>query len=241
MQPAAGAYEGKAKRVTPLSPTEIAVYFKDDATAFNGQKHAQFAGKGELNSLMTEALFGFLEKSGVRTHHLGRIDARTLRARSLVMFPLEVVVRFKVAGSLEKRTGLAENTPCEPAVVELYLKNDALGDPILNDDHVRLLKAATPAEVSTLRQMALDAATKLKRLCDKAGLDLVDLKLEYGKADGAILLADEISPDTARLRDAKTGTILDKDRFRRDLGDLMEGYREIWARLGRALAELPHV
>ena len=242
MTASASTYEGKAKRVIPRSPGEVAIYFKDDATAFNGQKHAQFAGKGELNSQISERLFVFLEKSGVRTHHLGRLDDRTLLAKAAKILPLEVVVRFRVAGSLQKRTGLAENTACEPPIVEMYYKRDDLGDPILNEDHIRLLGAATPDEVQALKGLALDTAGKLRRLFEHAGISLVDLKFEFGRtAAGEIVLADEISPDTCRFRDAKTGVILDKDRFRRDLGDLLEGYREVLARLDRALVELPHV
>ncbi len=241
MPPTTTPYEGKAKRVIPRSPQEIAILYKDDATAFNGQKHAQFAGKGVLNSQITEKLFLFLERSGMKTHHLGRLDERTLLAKPAKMFPLEVVVRFKVAGSLQKRTGLPENTPCEPPVVEMYYKRDDLGDPILNDDHIRLLGAATPEEVGLLRRMSLDAALKLKKLFDKAGIALVDMKFELGKTTDGVVICDEISPDTCRFRDAKTGTILDKDRFRRDLGDLLEGYREVLARLEKALAEVPRV
>jgi phosphoribosylaminoimidazole-succinocarboxamide synthase len=239
--PTTTAYEGKAKRVIPRPAQEIAIFYKDDATAFNGQKHAQFAGKGALNSQITERLFHFLERSGLKTHHVGRLDERTLLARAATMFPLEVVVRFQVAGSLQKRTGLPENSVCEPPVVELYYKRDDLGDPILNDDHVRLLGVATPGEVEVLRRMALDAALKLRVLFDKAGIALVDLKFELGKTKDGIVICDEISPDTCRFRDKKTGTILDKDRFRRDLGDLLEGYREVLARLDKALEEVPRV
>ncbi len=241
MPPTTTPYEGKAKRVIPRSPQEIAILYKDDATAFNGQKHAQFAGKGVLNSQITEKLFLFLERSGMKTHHLGRLDERTLLAKPAKMYPLEVVVRFKVAGSLQKRTGLPENTPCTPPVVEMYYKRDDLGDPILNDDHIRLLGAATPDEVGVLRRMSLDAALKLEKLFAKAGIALVDMKLELGKTSDGVVICDEISPDTCRFRDAKTGTILDKDRFRRDLGDLLEGYREVLARLEKALAEVPRV
>jgi phosphoribosylaminoimidazole-succinocarboxamide synthase len=237
----AQTYEGKAKRVTPHSADEVAIFYKDSATAFNGQKYAEFAGKGELNSQITEKLFHFLEKSGVRTHHVGRLDARTLAAKRAQMFALEAVVRFRVAGSLQKRTGLAENTPCEPPVVEFYYKRDDLGDPIVNDDHIRLLGIATPEEVKTLQRLALEAALKLRKLFGAAGIELVDMKFEFGKTKDGIVLADEISPDTCRFRDQQTGTILDKDRFRRDLGDLLEGYREVLSRLEGALKVLPHV
>ncbi len=232
----ATTYEGKAKRVTPRPKGEVAIYYKDDATAFNGQKHAIFPGKGELNSQITELLFDWLGAHGVKTHHVGRLDARTLVARAASIIPLEVVVRFKVEGSLQKRTGLPVGTPCRPPVVETYYKRDDLGDPLVNDDHIRLLGAATPKEVATLRAAAVDIATRLEKLAAKAGISLVDMKLEFGRTASGIVLADEISPDTCRFRDAATGLILDKDRFRRDQGDLLEGYREVLSRLTRAVA-----
>jgi phosphoribosylaminoimidazole-succinocarboxamide synthase len=241
MQPATSCYEGKAKRVLPHSATEVALQYKDDATAFNGRKHAVFAGKGDLNSHISERLFEHLERLGVPTHHLGRLDSRTLLAQRADMFPLEVVVRFKVSGSLGTRTGLAEETRCEPPVTEVYYKRDDLGDPLLNDDHIRLLGVARADEVDGLRAMALDAAEKLRHLFAEAGIDLIDLKFEFGKTARGVVLADEISPDTCRLRDAKTGTLLDKDRFRKDKGDLLEGYRELARRLDAVLDQDGHV
>lgn len=229
-------YEGKAKRVKALSATEIEVLFKDDATAFNGQKHQIFPGKGALNSVISEMLFLHLEERGVPTQHLKRLDERTLLAKKAAMFALEVVVRFKVTGSLAKRTGLPDGTTCEPPVVELYYKRDDLGDPIINDEHVRLLKLATPEELTELRRMALAIAGELRGVFAKARIDLYDMKFEFGRtADGKIVLADEITPDTCRFRDMDTGAMLDKDRFRQDKGDLMEGYREVHARLTKAL------
>lgn len=238
---APATYEGKAKRVTTREDGSVAIYYKDDATAFNGQKHQIFPGKGALNSQITEQLFGFLEKSGVKTHHLGRLDERTLTAKSAKMIALEAVVRFKVEGSLQKRTGLPVGTVANPPVVEFYYKRDDLGDPIVNDDHVRLLGLATPAEMTTLRNLSLDIAQKLSRLFTIAKIDLVDMKFEFGTTTDGIVLCDEISPDTCRFRDAETGTILDKDRFRRDQGDLIEGYQEVSRRLTSALKVLPHV
>lgn len=228
-------YEGKAKRMTLRSATEVEVFFKDDATAFNGQKHQVFPGKGELNSQISELFFVHLEKQGVKTQHLKRLDERTLLARAAKMFALEVVVRFKIEGSLQKRTGLPVNSPCVPPVVELYFKRDDLGDPIINDDHVRLLGIATPAELDELRSLARKAAAEVHAVCERAGIDLVDMKFEFGRTDQGILLVDEISPDTCRFRDKATGAILDKDRFRRDQGDLLEGYREVLRRLQTAL------
>lgn len=230
-------YEGKAKRMRPLSEREVEVVFKDDATAFNGQKHEIFPGKGELNSRISEALFVFLEGRGVPTQHLRRIDERTLIAKRCTMFALEVVVRFKIAGSLQKRTGLLDGTACDPPILELYYKRDDLGDPIINDDHVRLLKLATPFELGELRTLALKIAGELQSLFAKARIDLFDMKFEFGRTtDGTVVLADEISPDTCRFRDIDGGGMLDKDRFRQGKGDLLEGYREVQARLSKVLA-----
>lgn len=226
------AYEGKAKRVTPRADGSVALHFKDDATAFNGKKHALFDGKGELNSKITELLFEWLETQGVRTQHLGRLDERTLHGTSVTIVPLEVVVRFRVAGSLEKRTGLPYGQRCTPPVIELYYKRDDLGDPLLCPDHVRLLAIADDALQEELRLQGAKIAVLLEAFFSEAGLELFDIKFEFGhSSDGTLLLADEISPDTCRLRDAKTGAIMDKDRFRKDEGDLMEGYREVYARL----------
>ncbi|MBI5508711.1 MAG: phosphoribosylaminoimidazolesuccinocarboxamide synthase [Deltaproteobacteria bacterium] len=231
-------YEGKAKRVTVRDDGDVEIYYKDDATAFNGQKHELFAGKGALNSQIAERLLVYLQQRGTPTHHVQRLDDRTLLAKRVKIFPLEVVVRFKVAGSLAKRTGLPDNTVCAPPIVETYYKRDDLGDPIVNDDHIRLLGIATPADVLTLRRMALKAALDLKALCDKAEIDLVDLKLEFGQSGAGILLADEVSPDTCRFRDKKTGSSLDKDVFRQGKGDLLSGYREVLQRFEKALAEV---
>ncbi len=233
------SYEGKAKRVDQLEGGRVAIWYKDDATAFNGQKREVFPGKGALNSRITELLFGYLAENGVETHHLGRIDERTLEARAVKIILLEVVVRFQVAGSLQKRTGLEYLTACEPPVVELYYKRDDLGDPILNGDHIRLLGLATEAEVASLRTMALRSAELLRTLFRHAGIDLVDLKFEFGRtAEGELLLADEISPDTCRFRDRATGEILDKDLFRLGSGDLVTGYTRLLERLQKGLSEL---
>ncbi|MBC7793349.1 MAG: phosphoribosylaminoimidazolesuccinocarboxamide synthase [Clostridia bacterium] len=232
-------YDGKAKRMRPLSETEIEVVFKDDATAFNGQKHEVFAGKGELNSRISEMLFELLESKGIATQHLRRTDERTLIAKRATMFALEVVVRFKVAGSLQKRTGLPDGTVCEPAIHELYFKRDDLGDPLINEDHVSLLKIATLDELIVLREMASAISLHLRELFSKARIDLFDMKFEFGRTpDGKIILADEISPDTCRFRDMDGGGMLDKDRFRQGKGDLLEGYREVHSRLTRVLEKL---
>lgn len=232
-------YEGKAKRVIPLDDDEVQIFYKDDATAFNGEKHEQFEGKGALNSQITERLFEYLHANGVETHHLGRIDERALRARRVEIIPIEAVVRFKVAGSLKKRTGLDYLTPCEPPIVEFYFKRDDLGDPMITDQHVRVLGIATPEECDLVREAAVKAATLLRDLFEKAGIDLVDLKFEFGrKPEGGVVLADEISPDTCRFRDLETGEVLDKDLFRFGGGDLLVGYRKLLERLEEGLGKV---
>jgi phosphoribosylaminoimidazole-succinocarboxamide synthase len=233
-------YEGKAKRVVWQPDGSAHIYYKDDATAFNGQRHEQFEGKGTLNSQITERLFDYLTGQGIPTHHIGRIDDRTLAAKFVEIIPIESVVRYKVAGTLGKRTGLDHLAECDPPVIEMYYKRDDLGDPLINDDHVRLLELATPDEVAWLQAMSRRAADALRDLFFKAGVDLVDLKFEFGRTtDGELVLADEISPDTCRFRDLATGEILDKDLFRFDEGDLLAGYRKLLAHLDRALAAEP--
>jgi phosphoribosylaminoimidazole-succinocarboxamide synthase len=234
------AYEGKAKRVTPRPDGTVAIYFKDDATAFNGERHEQFAGKGTLNSQVTELLFDYLESRGITTHHLGRIDERTLEAHHVEIIPIEAVVRYKVAGTLQKRTGLPYLTEFDSPIVEFYYKRDDLGDPLFNDEHIDRLGLATAGELETIRKESRRAANELRTLFAGAGIDLVDLKFEFGRtADGAVVLADEISPDTCRFRDIETGEILDKDLFRFDEGDLLSGYRKLLTRLDDALQSLP--
>lgn len=233
------AYEGKAKRVTVQPDGTAHIYYKDDATAFNGQRHELFEGKGRLNSEVTERLFHHLADRGIPTHHLGRIDERTLAARLVEIIPIEAVVRYKVAGSLQKRTGLDYLTECDPPIVEFYFKDDDLGDPMINDDHVRQLGLATPQECDEIRRLSVLAAGELRDLFAAAGIDLVDLKFEFGRTpDGEVLLADEISPDTCRFRDVETGEILDKDLFRFDEGDLISGYGKLLTRLDEALGRV---
>lgn len=224
-------YEGKAKRVRLLPNGSAEIYFKDDATAGNGKKRASFAGKGALCCRISELLLRYLEGQGIRTHFKGSLDERTQLVQRVEIIPLEVVVRFQVAGSLALRTGLAKGTPCEPPICELYYKRDDLGDPLLNDEHVRLLGLASADELHRLRELALTAATLLRALLLPAGIALYDLKFEFGRADGALLLADEISPDTCRFRDVATGQVLDKDVFRLDLAELVPTYQEVLRRL----------
>lgn len=224
-------YEGKAKRVRLLSDGLAEIYFKDDATAGNGKKHARFPGKGALCCRISELLLEYLAQHGIPTHLIRRTDERTLLCRSVSIIPIEVVVRFQVAGSLALRTGLEKGAVCEPPVCELYYKRDDLGDPLINDDHVRLLGLASEAELAVVRRLALKAALALRALLRRADLLLYDLKFEFGRAGESILLADEISPDTCRIRDALSGQVLDKDVFRLDLAELVPTYSTLLERL----------
>lgn len=227
-------YEGKAKKVFLGDlEDELFVEFKDDATAFNGQKRGQIAEKGVVNARISARLFTSLAAAGVANHFLEQVDDRTLKVRRLTMIPLEVVVRNRVAGSLQQRTGLAEGTILERPVVELYYKNDALGDPLLNDDHIQALRLATPAVVERLKALGRRVNEVISAYFDARDLILVDFKLEFGWAQGELLLGDEISPDTCRLWDKASLTKMDKDRFRRDLGGVAEAYQEVLARVLR--------
>lgn len=225
-------YEGKAKRVFESEePGRVIMEFKDSATAFNGQKTGEIEEKGVVNARVTAELFQLLAREGLETHFREQLDPRHLLVDALRMIPLEVVVRNVVAGSLSQRTGLAEGTPLEEAVVELYYKNDDLGDPLLNEDHVRMLGLASLEMVARLKQESRRINQVLKPFFAERDIMLVDFKLEFGQADGMLKLGDEISPDTCRLWDAKTGEKLDKDRFRRDLGAVGEAYQEILRRV----------
>jgi phosphoribosylaminoimidazole-succinocarboxamide synthase len=226
-------YEGKAKRVYEgPEPGRVRMEFKDSATAFNGQKRAEIAGKGVVNAAVSARLFQWLGDQGVQTHYLATVDDRQLDVEQLTMIGLEVVVRNRVAGSLHQRTGLAEGTPIAIPVVEFYYKNDALGDPLLNDDHIRLLGLASPDLVARLKQEALRINQLLSAFFQDRQLILVDFKLEFGwNPNGELKLGDEISPDTCRLWDEATHERLDKDRFRRDMGGVEDAYQEIYRRV----------
>lgn len=225
-------YEGKAKKVYATeSAGEYEVEFKDDATAFNGEKKGQIADKGTVNAKISAKLFGLLEEAGIRTHFISVVDPRRLRVRALKMLALEVVVRNRVAGSLAKRTGLPEGEAVSPPVIEFYYKNDALGDPLLNGDHVRLLNLGKPEVLAALTAESLKINRVLSTFFDLRNLILVDFKLEFGWDGDALTLGDEISPDTCRLWDKTTLDKLDKDRFRRDLGRVEEAYQEVLSRV----------
>ncbi|ACV57453.1 phosphoribosylaminoimidazolesuccinocarboxamide synthase [Alicyclobacillus acidocaldarius] len=231
-------YEGKAKKVFATSdPGVVRVLYKDDATAFNGEKRGTIAGKGAINNQMSNLLFRYLEEHGVPTHFVEEISERETLVRKVEIIPLEVVVRNIAAGSFSKRFGIEEGTPLERPLVEFYYKNDALGDPLVTDDHALILHLATADDLAELRRLALAVNDLLVRRFREAGLILVDFKLEFGRLpSGEIVLADEISPDTCRLWDERTREKLDKDRFRRDLGGVEEAYQEVWARLKGGVA-----
>lgn len=227
-------YEGKAKRIFRTDDEQtVLIEYKDSATAFNGQKKADITGKGRLNNEITSLLFLNLQAQGIPSHFIKRISETEQLVKRVTIIPLEVVVRNIAAGSLSKRLGIEEGKELTKPLVEFYLKNDDLGDPLLTTDHIYELNIATNEELATLKENALKINTVLSSFFNELGINLIDFKLEFGKdAEGSILLADEISPDTCRLWDKKTNEKLDKDVFRRDLGSLTEAYETILARLG---------
>jgi phosphoribosylaminoimidazole-succinocarboxamide synthase len=225
-------YEGKAKKIyTTGHPDEVLQYFKDDATAFNAQKRGTILEKGIINNKVSERLFRLLEQSGVPTHFVERKSDREMLTKKVTIVPVEVVVRNVVAGSLAKRLGLKEGDVIQPPIVEWYYKNDALGDPLVADDHVRLLKLATPEQLTEIRRLALKVNGVLQPFFAERRMILVDFKLEFGVHNGRLILADEISPDTCRFWDQGTKESMDKDRFRKDLGGIEEAYREVLKRV----------
>ena len=228
-------YEGKAKQVYATEdPNLIIIHYKDDATAFNGIKKAQISNKGILNNKITELLFTQLEKQGIPTHFIKRLDDRDQLCKKVTIFPLEVIVRNLVAGSMAKRLNIEEGTNPGNTIFELCYKDDALGDPLINDHHAVALKAASYEELATIYDYTSKINNMLKDIFDKEGIILVDFKIEFGKTnDGTIVLADEISPDTCRFWDKVTMKKLDKDRFRRDMGSVEEAYIEILSRLSK--------
>ena len=205
--------------------------FKNDATAFNGVKHEVIEGKGRLNNLISSSLLALMDREGVRTHFIDRISDTEMVVERLEMMPIEVVVRNVAAGSMVKRLGVEEGRRFEPPIVEFYLKDDDLGDPVLSEEHVRALGLATPDEIDLIKKEALTVNEVMSSFLRERGITLVDFKLEFGKLDGEIVLGDEISPDTCRFHDAESGRIMDKDRFRQDLGGFLEAYSEILERV----------
>ncbi len=224
-------YEGKAKVVYKSNDGNLVQYFKDDATAFNGVKHDQLDGKGVINNTIASAMFEYLEENGIRTHFLGKVSPREMKMLQLEMIPIEVVVRNIAAGSLCKRLGFPEGQRMETPIVEFYLKNDDLGDPLFNDDHIQAFGYATIEEIDSLRHKARIINDLLISFFNERKVDLVDFKLEFGRYKKQIILGDEISPDTCRFWDSETGEKMDKDRFRFDLGNVMGGYNEMQNRI----------
>jgi phosphoribosylaminoimidazole-succinocarboxamide synthase len=228
-------YEGKAKKIFKVQGHEDLVWvdYKDSLTAFNAQKKSSFENKGKINKEITEILFEALKKSGVPHHLVASPNEVSLVCKKVKIIPLEVVVRNVLAGSTAKKLGIEEGTPLEKPLVEFYFKDDALADPFVSDDQALAIKAAKDQkELDQLKQRALQVNACLLGLFKEIGLRLIDFKIELGKtAEGEILLADEITPDTCRLWDEKTGEKMDKDRFRRDLGNIRESYEEVLKRL----------
>ena len=226
-------YEGKAKKVFATeNPEYVIVSYKDDATAFNGLKKGTITGKGVINNRMTNLLMQMLEKAGVKTHFVEELSDRETLVRKVSIVPLEVIVRNVSAGSFSKRYGVEEGIRFENPTIEFSYKNDELGDPLLNEYHALALKLATREEIDQIKAMAFKVNELLREFFDKCGVELIDFKLEFGRlSDGTIVLADEISPDTCRFWDKNTHEKLDKDRFRRDLGNVEDAYQEMMKRV----------
>ena len=226
-------YEGKAKKVYATDDENLyIVSYKDDATAFNGQKKGTITGKGVINNQMSNLLMQLLEKQGVPTHFVQELSQRDTLVKKVSIVPLEVIIRNVSAGSFAQRYGVEEGILFDQPTIEFSYKNDELGDPLMNAYHALALKLATQEEIDTIKRLAFQVNDTLKAYFLTIGIRLVDFKLEFGRlADGTIVLADEISPDTCRLWDAKTNEKLDKDRFRRDLGGVEDAYQEILRRL----------
>ncbi|HVO26627.1 MAG TPA: phosphoribosylaminoimidazolesuccinocarboxamide synthase [Candidatus Margulisiibacteriota bacterium] len=225
-------YEGKAKRVyTTDNPDLVIQYFKDDATAFNAKKRGTILEKGIVNNELSETFFRLLEREGIPTHFVERLNEREMLVKRLDIIPVETVVRNIIAGSLAKRLGLQEGKSLPAPIVEYYYKNDALDDPMINQWHVTVLGMATEQELTTLTDLAVRINDILRTFLQSKSILLVDFKLEFGRHHGQILLGDEICPDTCRLWDAATRKKLDKDRFRQDLGEVEEAYHEVHRRV----------
>lgn len=224
--------EGKGKKVYATDDPELAVvYFKDEAMAYHGLKRGRILGKGEINNEICAHLFSLLEREGVETHFVRKLDARQSVVRRVEIIPVAIKVRNIVAGSLAKRTGYPEGSHLDSIVVECNYKNDALDNPLINDTHVRAMGLATCEEMEAMYAMSLRVNDILTAYLKDIEIELIDFKLEFGRFEGKVLLADEVSPDTCRFWDAKTHEPLDIDRFRRDLGEVEEGYQEVLHRL----------
>lgn len=225
-------YEGKAKKVFATDDASLCIVdYKDDATAFNGEKKGSIAGKGVVNNRMSNMLFKLLEKKGVENHFVEEISDRETVVKKVSIVPLEVIVRNVAAGSFSKRFGVEEGTALKCPTLEFCLKDDALGDPMINDYQILAIGAATREELDKITEMTFKVNEVLKEFFKTIGIELIDFKIEFGRFDGKVILADEISPDTCRLWDIETHQKLDKDRFRRDMGGVEEAYAEVFRRL----------
>lgn len=232
-------YEGKAKRMWATErPDTLRMEFKNDATAFNGEKKASFENKGRFNAAISSLIYGMLEKKGIPTHFVRQIDDTNVEVHKVEILLVEVIVRNYSAGSFCKRTGMEEGKAFSQPVIEFSYKSDELGDPLINDDYIREMGLASVEELAHLRKSALVVNSVLTDFFAQCGLKLIDFKLEFGRLQSdasKIVLADEISPDGCRLWDIKTGERMDKDRFRRDLGNMMEAYEEVLGRVRKNL------
>ena len=225
-------YEGKAKKVFATdNPDYVIVDYKDDATAFNGEKKGTIVGKGVINNKMTNFMFSLLEKEGVPTHLVEELSDRETLVKKVEIVPLEVIVRNVAAGSFSKKLGIAEGTPLKCPTIEFSYKNDDLGDPFINDYYALGLGLATKEEIDEIAKYAFKVNEFMLGFFKKLNIDLIDFKIEFGRFHGKILLADEISPDTCRFWDSTTHEKLDKDRFRRDMGGVEDAYNEIMKRI----------
>ena len=225
-------YEGKAKKVYKTDNEDLfIVEYKDDATAFNGLKKGSISGKGVINNKMTNIMFKYLEDNGVSTHLVEELSDRATLVKKVSIVPLEVIIRNIAAGSFSKKFGVEEGTELKQPILEFSYKNDELGDPMINNDQILAIGIADEQDLKTISEMAKKINELLKKFFIERDIILVDFKIEFGKCKEGIILADEISPDTCRLWDAKTKEKLDKDRFRRDLGGVEEAYEEVWRRI----------
>lgn len=226
-------YEGKAKKVYTTNDADVLIVdYKDDATAFNGLKKGTITGKGVVNNRMSNHVFKLLEKEGVPTHLVEELSDRETAVKKVEIVPVEVIIRNVAAGSFSKRLGVEEGTPFKEPTIEFSYKNDDLGDPLINDYFAVALELATWEEIEIIKKYAFKVNEVLKKYFLQADMKLIDFKIEFGRYKGQIILADETSPDTCRLWDVHTNEKLDKDRFRRDLGNVEEAYNEVFKRLG---------
>ena len=226
-------YEGKAKKVyTTEDPDVLIVDYKDDATAFDGQKKGTIVGKGAINNRMTNHIFKLFEKAGIPTHYIEELSDRETAVKKVEIIPLEVIIRNITAGSFAKKMGMEEGIVLKRPTLEFSYKNDDLHDPFINRYYALALDLATEEEIDTIEKYAFQVNEIMKKYFDSLGIDLVDFKIEFGRYKGQVILADEVSPDTCRLWDKDTHEKLDKDRFRRDMGNVEDAYNEVFRRLG---------